>query len=380
MSSETEPVTGTLADVLHVCEPSISAALIDPPHLAALTQACRRLPREFAAFWGIESALGHERGEVDLLVEIKRGAPRHALLAGSAPSPLDTLCARVPAWAELRRFARAWTAREDPRPALVRNVWVEFDLIAAARANPPFDALERPSVFWGPGAIGCDDWPTFLSFAEFVRQGFAPFPQLLPLAGIERAVRRLPAGARIFQIGAMQTRGDVMLRLCINHLSASDAPAWLQAQGWSGDAQALDAALAALVPLIRVLALDVDYTAAGIGPKIGIECYLQWANLDHAQWRPLLAHVGGLGLSVPSKCDAVSAFPAKTEYSLREQWQRSEDDVLFPVVFRNIHHVKLSFIDRAFQEAKAYLGITRPGVKPPGRGAPLGEPDDWLSS
>lgn len=348
---------GTLADVLQVCEPSISDPLIDPPHLAALAQVCARLPRQFSSFWGIETALGDPRGEVDLLVELKRRSVRHELLAGPAPSRLDALCERVPAWAALRRFARAWADQTDPRAALVRNMWVEFDLIAAAGANPPFDALERPSAFWGPDQIGCDDWPRFLSLAELVRDNFAPFPRVLPLTSIERAVRQLPAGAHIFQLGAMQTRGDVMLRLCINALSPADVPAWLQAQGWSGDARALRAALGALVPLVRVLAVDVDYTADGIGPKIGIECYLQWGDLDPAQWQPLLDHVCGLGLCVDSKRDAIAAFPATTEYPLSEQLQRAADGFMFPVVYRNIHHVKVSFIDRAFRDAKAYWGL-----------------------
>ena len=380
MSAAEPNVDASLADVLQECASSISAPLVGPEHRAGLTDACRRLPIEFSAFWGIETALGHERGEVDLLIELKRGSPRHALLAGSAPSQLDTLCEQANRWTELRRFGRRWADQADPRAALVRNVWVEFDLIAAASADPPFDALDRPSVFWGPAAIGGGDWPAFLSFAEFVREGFAPFPQLLPVASLERAVRHLPEGARIFQVGAMQTRGDVMLRLCINHLSPSDATAWLEMQQWQGDAQALNAALTALAPLVRVMALDVDYTAAGIGPKIGIECYAEWTTLDVAQWEPLLAHISALGLCVQSKRDAVAAFPAKTDHSIREQWQRTEHGMLFPVVYRNIHHIKLSFIDHAFREAKAYLGITRPGVKRPGRVVPDGEPDEWLSA
>jgi hypothetical protein len=55
---------------------------------------------------------------------------------------------------------------------------------------------------------------------------------------------------------------------------------------------------------------------------------------------------------------------------------------MFPVVFQNIHHVKLSFVDQGFREAKAYLGVTRPGVKIgfPLRPVPEGEADEWLAS
>ncbi len=376
------PDPGTLNDVLEICRPTITPALIDAPSLARLAAVCARLPKSFSTFWGVEAALGNPRAEVDLLVEVKRGSPRHGLIAGLAPSKLDELCERVPAWIELRRFARAWADRDDARAALVRNVWVEFDLIAAAGANPPFDALERPSVFWGPEDIGGDGWPRFLTLVELVRDSFAPFPRVLPLDTIERAVRHLPPGARIFQLGAMQTRGEVMLRLCINHLARKDVPAWLQAQGWQGDAEALGAALLAISPLVRVVAIDVDYTAAGIGPKIGVECYLQWTDTDPAQWQPLLDHVSALGLCVGAKRAAIAAFPAKTEFSVKGWLQQPEDGAMFPVVFQNIHHVKVSFLDGAFREAKAYLGIARPGVKigSPFRPVPEGESDEWLST
>lgn len=376
------PDPGSLKEILDVCGPAISPALADAASMAQLAAVCSRLPKAFSVFWGVETALGDPRAEVDLLVEVKRGSARHRLMAGLAPSRLDALCERVQAWIELRRFARAWADRDDSRTALVRNAWVEFDLIAAAGANPPFDALERPSVFWGPEDIGSDGWPRFLTLVELVRDSFAPFPRALPQATIERAVRHLPPGARIFQLGAMQARGEVMLRLCINHLPPAGVPAWLQAQGWPGDVAALGAALMAIVPLVRVVAIDVDYTKAGIGPKIGIECYLQWTDLDGAQWQPLLDHLDDLGLCVDSKRTAIAAFPAKTEYRVNELLQHPEDGTMFPVVYQNIHHVKVSFLDGAFQEAKAYLGITRPGLKigAPFRPVPEGEADEWLSA
>jgi hypothetical protein len=213
-----------------------------------------------------------------------------------------------------------------------------------------------------------------------VRDSFAPFPRVLPLDTIERAARHLPPGACIFQLGAMQTRGEVMLRLCINHVAPADVPRWLRAQGWQGDAQALGRALSSIAPLVRVVAVDVDYTTAGIGPKIGVECYLQWTDTDPAQWQPLLDHLSGLGLCVESKRAAIAAFPAKTDFPVKEQLQSPEDGAMFPVVFQNIHHVKVSFLDGAFREAKAYLGITRPGMKigSPFRPVPEGEADEWL--
>ena len=349
--------------------------------MARLGAVCARLPKAFSVFWGLECPLGTERAEADVLVEIRRDTSRHALLAGDTPSAIDPLCEAVPAWAALRRFAQRWRARDDERRELVRNVWIEFDLIAAAQASPPLDALTRPSVFWGPHEIGPNDWQRFVDFTDYVRESFTPFPDRLPLAGLERAVRSLPDGARVFQVGAMQLRGDVRLRLCVNSLPLSAMAGWLAAQQWSGDADSLLEALTALAPHVRKAALDVDYTAGGIGPKIGLECYQEWQQLNTDQWQPLLNHTHALGLCAPSRRDAVTLFPAKTEYSLRHQYDHPEDGHFFPVVYRNIHHVKLSFVGAGFRDAKAYLGVTRPGVRVgfPLREVPDGDADEWLS-
>lgn len=316
-----------------------------------------------------------------MLVEIRGDTARQALLSGSNPSSLDALCEEVPAWAALRQFARRWEDRQDERRDLVRNVWVEFDLIAASRATPPVDALTRPSVFWGPREIGRGDYARFTAFTEYVRESYTPFPDRLPLDRLEQAIVSLPDDARVFQLGAMQLRGDVMLRMCINRMPLPVMADWLESQQWRGDARRLRESLDALAPTLRVAALDVDFTAAGIGPKIGIECYREWAKPDPAQWLPLLDHVAKLGLCESEKREAVLAFPAKTEYPLAHQYRNQEDGLMFPVIYRNIHHVKLSYSGDAFGEAKAYLGITRPGVKvgyPFGK-LPDGEADEWLS-
>jgi hypothetical protein len=373
---------GTLAEVLDICAATITPALIDPAGLATLRGICAQLPAPFAAFWGLECGLGDPRPEADLLVEIKQGSLRHQLLAGAAPSILDQLCA-TPAWSAVRAFAREWADSDDGRHALVRNLWLEFDLRAAARATPPIDALERPSVFWGPSLAGRGDWSRFRDFLDYARNGFPPFPWPLPLDALERAVTGLPGEAQVFQVGAMQARGDVVLRMCVNRIEGRDVPGWLTAQGWRGDAPALAALLARLTPLMSRFAIDVDFTASGIGPTVGIECYRQWRELDAAQWVPLLDFVAGEGLCTPAKRDALVRYPAKTDFSLREQFDQVADGQMHPMVYRNLHHLKLAYVGEAVREAKAYLGVTRPGIKlgfPVGRGIPDGDADEWLAT
>lgn len=369
--------------MLDDCRPSIALSLVDDAGYTRLRDQCGRLPVQFSAFWGLETALGNPDPVADLLIEIRKGSARHALLGGLAPSAIDALCDGSAEWTALRRFAQAWSNHDDPRAALVRNLWVEFDLIAAARATPAIDAVGHPSVFWGPEPDARGDWDKVQSLLSFVTDSFSEFPKTLPLEPIERAMRTLPEDGHVFQLGAMTARGDVMLRVCVNHLRTQDMPGWLRQQGWPGDIAALEGALDPLGSMVRSLAFDLDYTSAGLGPKLGVECYQHWPVLDVAQWLPFLNHAAALGLIVPSKRDAIAAFPASTEVPWADQFASGrKHGFVFPVVYRNIHHVKLVFVADRFTEAKAYLGVTRPGVKMqyPFPNIPAGEPDEWLAN
>jgi hypothetical protein len=150
----------------------------------------------------------------------------------------------------------------------------------------------------------------------------------------------------------------------VNEIDAAHMPRWLERQGWDGDAGALGTALESLAPLVRKVALDVDFTAAGIGRKAGVECYLNWQELAGAEWDRLLDHVAALGLCSASRRRAVKTFPGKIEYSLPEQIaaRQRERGFLFPVLYRNIHHVKLTFAGSGWADAKAYLGVARPAI------------------
>jgi len=349
-----------MAAILPMMPGSLSGELVDAASLAALAGMGARLPVDLSSFWGFEVQLGNDRPEIDFLVEIRRGTPGHALLAGREASRLDDLCGRSEAWAELRRFARAWFDSGHALHGAVRNVWVEFDMVAARAAHA--DALARPCVFWGPAPPASGDQVAVGDLLDLVRREFSPCPDALPRDLLGEAVRALPGAARIFQIGAMHWRGDVVLRMCVNTIARDDVPGWLERLKWDGDAPALGAALASIAPLVRNIAVDVDFTPQGVGRKIGIECYLDWRELAVPEWDRVLDYLSARGLCSASKRRAVTAFPAKTEYSLREQLAARRRGFMFPVLYRNIHHVKLAFVGSGWVEAKAYLGVSRPGI------------------
>lgn len=361
MSGGDEPrLMRQLSDVLELGRASFSDALVDAPAYHRLARACGRLPADLSTFWGVETRLGDPRPVVDVLVEIKRGSPGHALLRGVEPSIVDELVDRWPVWRRIRDYARRWDETDDGGYGRIRNLWLEFDIATSSSELDVEQAVGRPCVFWGPDEHSTADRGFFDSLAKLIADFY---PLWIAPERLDAIAGSLPADARIFQIGAMGSREHAVLRLCVNRMAAQDLAPWLAAIGWPGDCSALDAALTALRPLIRDLAVGIDITAAGVMEKIGIECYLDWSVEQPDQWEPLLDHLAEHGLLTSRKRRALEAFPERSSYGPRQQLKWMRDGVMYPVLIRNIHHIKLAFCNDEFVEAKGYLGLYRPGVR-----------------
>src|SRR3546814_8685733 len=138
----------SLYAVLEDSRSSFCEALVGPAEYAWLAEACRLLPSRLATFWGVETRLGEARPAVDLLIEVKRHSPGHALLANGASPVLDRLCSDWPIWDALRLFAVRWA--EDGAYAGLRNLWLEFDIAGATSPESLRKAVGQPCLFWGP--------------------------------------------------------------------------------------------------------------------------------------------------------------------------------------------------------------------------------------
>lgn len=267
--------------------------------------------------------------------------------------------ATSPAWRAARGFARRWLEPAHVLHQSVRNVWLEFNLVAAARAGSDSQSVERPSIFWGPDPGA--PTPT-RALVESIAGAFPLFPADVPLDTLDRAVRSLPEGARVFQIGAMDLRGDVRLRLCAGPVAPDMTAGWLTSIGWPGDGAALDAFVRRVEPLADRFALDFDLTPTGVGPKVGLECYRTVGDVDAARWTVLFDMLRAEGLVVGQKRAAVDAFPARTRFASAEYMSQGDGSYIYPALVRAVHHIKVGFERDRATDAKGYLGVYRPGV------------------
>jgi hypothetical protein len=377
-----EPVCPTLADVFAVCEAHLAPALLDPEGRRAVRHVAAAVPAVLSTFWGLEIRLGERQARADILWEVRRDTPGAALLAGQGTEPeataaLDALVAASPVWRSLRRFASRWQNDTDPARA-IGNIWLEADTATAETGAALEAQLHRPCLFWGADPNVADSSKELLSALPGLARD--TFGLELDAARIAGPIRALPPDADIFQTGVMGGRSGTVVRLCVRNIVAPDAARWLAAIGWPGHVPAVADLLGDFAPLLASVALDVDVTPDGIGPKLGLEFYRPFETVDPGQWQPVFEKLAAFGLALPDKLAGLSGFAGRQRFDQRDAILGRSARIGFPVIARNIHHLKLVVIGAVPVEAKAYLGIYRPGVDYRGivGSAPGDGRDPWL--
>ena len=258
-------------------------------------------------------------------------------------------------WNFLTLFAADWNNKQHAFRQNIRNIWLEFDTASITKLEQQQHILHSPSVFWGPENNTTID--------EALIQVMNTLAQVdMSVACLQSFQASLPEGAQLFQLGVMSSRQTPMARVCINKISYQDIIPLLQKSHWAGNNEALAEALSHIRPLVQSIALNLDITKAGIGEKIGLECYMNWENTEASQWQPLLDYLLKQKLLIPEKLDGLLSFPKNKKLALGKQLANTTTETVYPVFYQNIHHIKLTFTSDRFVEAKAYLGIYRPGL------------------
>ena len=356
-----EPVCDRLSDVLTLVDPQLGAALLDAPGRAALQTVARCVPALLSPFWGFELRLGDPAARADILWEVRRGQRTGApILANRSPQgPVrevaDALRKRSPFWRELGRFAGEWLDSPDWLGRL-GNVWLEADTASAAGAKLD-GRLDRPNLFWGPnGRVEGSDRDLLGHLGALGRRFYG---LELDQDRIRAVARTLPSEAVAFQMGVMGARALPVVRLCVNIPDAGKRERWIGEIGWPGERAALRDAFAWLEPLSGSIALNVDILPDRVGETLGLEIYSAKRTLSMDTWQPLHDELLARGLVRAQKLEALADFPSLQRFRQFGAWHRTPP-VGFPILATNLHHLKLTFVEDAVREVKAYLAVFRP--------------------
>ena len=351
---------GVFASVLGGCRSRFPAALVDDAGWERLLARARALPRSVIdAHFGFEFHLGEPGGEADLFVVVRPGSDlsRHYIDEGARAEPGSAAAA-------LGAGLREQTA--DPESFLARSVAatvLEYDLAGRAPGGPS----PPPGVFLAPQVS-----------APGSREGFAEHPDparlLAALAAIVgwngreavlRAVERVfaarPETGYVFHAGAFPGRSPKAFRILLKGVAAEEAPALLERLEWPGPTAAASDVLACVEDLVAYVAVSMDVTARGLGPRLGLELYrpMKWSAVDRTGWSPLIDRIEGRGWCLPAKAGGLRRWPGT---------ERLFDGEGMRLVRQGVNHVKVVVEAGARTAAKAYGGMDvrpyGPGTRP----------------
>jgi hypothetical protein len=354
--------TTTLADYVRAVAPHVPPGLIDPTSLAAIATVAAALPAAISNHYGFECRLGIPDTSADFLLTTNVATGGGEILAGRHPGiPAPRILHADPGWQRARAFCAAWGDPASPLHDAADHVCFEFDV------SDPASRGRIPNLFFAPQApnwVGTDEVSDDQRTVEFGIDLLAGGSLAPETATVLRTIfATLPPQTWVFQVGVMGARTPAPMRLQFSRLSPADFVAFLERMRWCGSVPALAAALDELAPLTDDITYAVD-VHGGLGPKIGLECYLDH-DAPPARWMALLDHLVAAGLCLPAKRDALLAWPGVSqEQTAPAIWPANLAQATrllggrsVPVLSRYLHHVKPVFLDGRIIETKAYPGV-----------------------
>ena len=358
-------LNNSLVNYLKILRPKISDQLIAHKYWRNIEAVAQVLPSTITTFFGFESRLGSSEAHADfLLCADAQEMGRKILADQNYPITLAPYLYGHSVWKQIRNFGEQWNNPSSPLYEQVNNMWLEFD-IEESSPNIPI-----PSCFFGPKPIYAH------SDAQWTIDTALNLLQNQEISGVIKTkilncINSLPAEAYVFQIGVMLARKSEVVRLCIRNIAPEDILNYLSAINWNGSVEALQEKLAKISTYAERIDLDID-VGESVLPKIGLECYLSMQPKFEPKWQLFLDYLVATGFCLKEKRDSLLAYPGYI--GQRQNPAYWSDDLrkissflgsgYETVFFKGLHHIKLTYKESKFLEAKAYLYVSQSLLTP----------------
>ena len=354
-SKHNQKPSKSLASYLTIIESAITPTIINNNNWNNIKAIASIFPQAITNFFGFEYRLSNNDTYTDFLLCIDAAETGKKILGDDnykLKLPQELL--EQPEWQQLTNFGNVWCKEDSPLDNLVHNVWLEFDLDSEVSSTP------IPSVFFGISPSETEtnfDWVTDTALPLLLNRPVSANVK----QGVKRCLATIPTEAHVFQIGLMLSRSVDAVRLCIRNIKPQEIVPFLEQMGWGGDKDNLAKLLEELTPFVDRIDLDID-VGDGIYPKIGLECYFTYQPSLQPKWELFFAYLVKSGLCTEEKQQKLLNFPGfdrlgKTDGKLKLEHLigRKQETILF----RGLHHIKLSYKQNRVTEAKAYLYASR---------------------
>ena len=341
--------SATFGSILDRCRPVFPAALLGHAGWERLADRARRLPRAVTDHhFGFEFRMAEPSPAADLFVVVTPASElaRHYLREGARAEPGSPAAALAAGLEEQAGNADSYLA------CGVAGMVLEYDLAEIEDGRPP----PAPGIFFTPRYSVPGARAGFHEHGETagllralaVTVGWSGYRAELPM--VERILAALPETGYLFQAGALPGRSPQAFRLLFKGVAPAQIPALLERLEWTGPADAAVAVLDAMDGLLAYIAVSVDVTAAGLGPRLGLELYRppKWFAVDRTGWLPFIARLEEHGWCLPAKAAGLRAWPRTA---------RLFDGTDIFGVRMGVNHVKIVVERNAAPAAKAYAGM-----------------------
>ena len=338
----------SFASVLDGCRRLFPPALLASAGWERVRDRAGRLPRAVIdTQFGFEFRLGQPNPAADLAVAVLPDSElaHHYVREGVRAEPDSPAAALGAALQEQAVNPDSYFARS------VAGVVLEYDLAEAA--GPP---AAPPGIFLTPSR----DAPAARRGFHEHRDAAGLLAALADAAGwnghgeylpmVERTLAALPDTGYLFQAGALPGRSPKAFRLLFKGIAPAQVPALLARLEWAGPTDEAAAVLDAMDDLVTYIAVSIDVTADGVGPRLGLELYRppKWMAVDRTGWRPFIARLRERDWCLPAKAAGLRNWPGVDRLF-------TEAGVF--VVRQGINHVKIVVERNAAPVAKAYAGM-----------------------
>ena len=345
------PATGAgaaFASILDRCRRLFPPSLLGCAGWERLRERASRLPRAVIdAQFGFEFRLGEPDPATDLAVVVLSDSElaHHYVREGSRAAPGSPAAALGAALQEQAANPDCYFAHS------VAGTVLEYDLAEAAgpRSAPPGIFLtpsrDAPGARTGVQEHG-DAAGLLAALADAA--GWDGHETDLPM--VERILAALPDTGYLFQAGALPGRSPKAFRLLFKGVAPAQVPALLARLEWAGPADEAAAVLDVMDDLMAYIAVSIDATADGVGPRLGLELYRapKWFAVDRTGWHPFIARLEEQGWCLPEKAAGLRDWPGV---------ERLFTATGMLVVRQGINHVKIVVERNAAPVAKAYVGM-----------------------
>ena len=342
--------SAALREIEHLLPPEMVAA---DAHPAAMAMA-ESLPDEMSAY-GLEMRLSAPAGELDLAGAVNQSDGTLHSLSTYMRDKARGLSADDLIWCRLDSFFADWSNEDSTLHRAISHAWLEYDLA------PDGDPVRYPGIFiaFHEDAVWSNQAATKATIERALTHLLGDSDLARVRTGQMLDLRRqLPIGAEIVHLGVMLSRAENSVRMVFRVGSQDVIRNFLEVVRWPGPVAAIDEWLNQSQTLVPPGLIHLE-VGDHLTPRVDFE--YRTAGLPRQVCEDFLSTLVSSGLCCPRKGTSLEHWIG---------WNFIEWPPIAPaVIWRTLHHFKLSFKPKQDPIAKAYLWV--------GAGQ---DPMDWLAT